>query len=70
MLLIHGRKDERAPIAHAEALQRALAETGDAAELIVEPKEGHGFYDEGARERMYMRLLEFLRANTNTAPSH
>jgi hypothetical protein len=47
----------------------ALAEAGNPAEVIVEPKEGHGFYDEKARERMYTRLLEFLRANTSPAPS-
>jgi hypothetical protein len=27
-------------------------------------QEGHGFYDEGARERMYARLVAFLRENT------
>jgi hypothetical protein len=27
----------------------------------VSPREGHGFYDEAARERPYGRLVEFLR---------
>jgi dipeptidyl aminopeptidase/acylaminoacyl peptidase len=30
----------------------------------VESKEGHGFYDEDARERMYGRLLKFFKENT------
>jgi dipeptidyl aminopeptidase/acylaminoacyl peptidase len=64
VLLIHGKKDRRAPIAHFERLKRALEEQGRPPEVLVEPKEGHGFYDGDARERMYTRLIEFLRANT------
>jgi len=30
----------------------------------LEPKEGHGFYDEAARERLYKEMLKFLRENT------
>ena len=61
VLLIHGKRDERAPIEHAEALRDALTARGRPPEWLVEPKEGHGFYDEAARERMYGRLLEFLK---------
>jgi dipeptidyl aminopeptidase/acylaminoacyl peptidase len=64
VLLIHGKKDQRAPIEHAEHLKDALEEKGRAPEWMVESKEGHGFYDEDARERMYTRLLRFLRENT------
>jgi dipeptidyl aminopeptidase/acylaminoacyl peptidase len=69
VLLIHGKKDQRAPIEHAERLKDALEEKGRAPEWIVESKEGHGFYDEDARERMYSRLLRFLRENTTPAPA-
>ena len=31
---------------------------------VMEPHEGHGFYGEGARERMYAAVLDFLRAST------
>jgi dipeptidyl aminopeptidase/acylaminoacyl peptidase len=64
VLLMHGAKDERAPIEHAEALRDALAALGKPPGWLVESKEGHGFFDEGARERMYARLLEFLKENT------
>ena len=64
VLLIHGKKDVRAPIDHAEALRDALAAQGRPPEWLVEPKEGHGFYDEGARERMYERVVRFLKENT------
>ncbi len=64
VLLIHGEKDERAPISHAELLRKALTAQGRPPEWLVEPHEGHGFFDEGARERMITRLLAFLRQHT------
>ena len=64
VFLIHGRKDERAPFEHAELLKESLTKAGKPPQWLVEPKEGHGFYDEGARERMYGRLLNFLKENT------
>jgi hypothetical protein len=33
-------------------------------EWLVEPREGHGFYDEAARERMWTRVLAFLKEST------
>ncbi len=65
VLLIHGKKDERAPIEHAEALRDALAARGKPPEWLVESKEGHGFFEENARERMYERLVKFLKESTN-----
>jgi len=65
VLLVHGKKDERAPIEHAEALRDALAARGKPPEWLVEPKEGHGFFDESARERMYGRLVKFFKESTN-----
>jgi len=64
VLLIHGDGDRRAPIDHAEALRDAMTAKGNPPEWLVESDEGHGFYDEGARKRMYTRLIAFLRANT------
>jgi len=64
VLLIHGSKDERTPIEHAERLRQALSERGRPVEWLVEPNEAHGFYDEAARERMYRRLLDFIKDNT------
>jgi len=67
VFLIHGRKDQRAPIEHAEALRDALAACGKPPEWLVESKEGHGFFDDGARERMYGRLVKFFKENTRPA---
>lgn len=68
VLLVHGREDRRVPIGQAERLRKALEESGNPPEWLVEPREGHGFYDEAARERMYRRLIAFLRENTAIAP--
>jgi len=66
-LLIHGAKDKRAPIEHAELLREALTAAGRAPQWLVESDEGHGFYDEDARERMYTKLVSFLKENTGRA---
>lgn len=64
VLLAHGGRDLRAPLKHAERLRDALAEAGRPPEWIVESSEGHGFFDEGARLRLYERVVAFLRRNT------
>ena len=64
VLLIHGEKDRRVPVEQAERMRKALVAQGRPPEWLVEPNEGHGFYDEEARARLYTRLLAFLRANT------
>jgi dienelactone hydrolase len=68
VLLIHGGRDRRVPIAHAEKLRKALTRLGRPPEWLEEPSEGHGFYDEGARERLYTRLVAFLKAHTAAVP--
>jgi dienelactone hydrolase len=67
VLLVHGQQDERAPIDHAERLRKSLTRAGKSVEWLVESKEGHGFYDEAARGRMYTRLLNFLKQNTSVS---
>jgi dipeptidyl aminopeptidase/acylaminoacyl peptidase len=64
VLLAHGAEDTRVPIAHAEKLRDALTKLGRPPEWLVEPAEGHGFYDEGARLRLYTRLVAFLKKHT------
>jgi dipeptidyl aminopeptidase/acylaminoacyl peptidase len=64
VLLVHGEQDKRAPIEHAEKMRAALEKAGNPPEWLVEPKEGHGFYDQAARERFYEKLVAFLKANT------
>jgi dipeptidyl aminopeptidase/acylaminoacyl peptidase len=68
LFLIHGAEDRRAPVKHAEALRAALVEKGNPPEWLLEPREGHGFYDELALERMYARLVAFLAQGTEPGP--
>ncbi len=64
VLLAHGGRDLRAPLKHAERLRDALAEAGRPPEWIEESSEGHGFFDQGARLRLYEKVVAFLRRNT------
>lgn len=64
LLLAHGGRDTRVPIAHAEQLRAALKAQGRPPEWLEEPDEGHGFYDEGARLRLYTRVVAFLKQHT------
>jgi dipeptidyl aminopeptidase/acylaminoacyl peptidase len=64
VLLAHGKKDRMTPFGGAERFRDALAAQGRPPEWLVESNEGHGFYDEAARARMYARLVEFLKENT------
>lgn len=60
VLLIHGGEDVRVPQAHADRMRRALKDAGNDPEWLVEPREGHGFYNMESRVRMYTQLLAFL----------
>lgn len=63
VLLVHGEKDTRAPIEHAQRMRAALEKAGNPPAWLVEPNEAHGFYGESARERMYTQLVAFLHEN-------
>ncbi|WP_296950111.1 S9 family peptidase [uncultured Massilia sp.] len=60
VLLVHGGKDKRAPLAHAEAMRAALAREGRPPDWFLAPTEGHGFYDTANRAEFYRRLEAFL----------
>ncbi|HEY2029514.1 MAG TPA: prolyl oligopeptidase family serine peptidase, partial [Myxococcales bacterium] len=64
VLLIHGARDERAPLAQAEEMRDALTKAGNTPAWLIEPHEAHGFYGAEARERMYSALVAFLKENT------
>lgn len=59
VLLVHGVKDPRAPFENFRRMKKALEEAGNPPQTLVEDGEGHGFYDEDARLRMYSTLLAF-----------
>lgn len=63
LFIIHGEEDERAPVAHAEALLEALEEEGKSAQSLIVKHEGHGFYNVDNRKLLYTQLLGFLDAH-------
>jgi dienelactone hydrolase len=60
VLLVHGGKDKRAPVEHAEAMRTALTRAGRPPEWFVAPNEGHGFYDTKNVTAFYEKLEAFL----------
>jgi dipeptidyl aminopeptidase/acylaminoacyl peptidase len=63
VLLVHGGKDKRAPVEHAEAMRAALTKAGRPPEWLLAPNESHGFYDTKNRTEFYQRLEAFLAKN-------
>lgn len=63
VLLVHGGKDKRAPVEHAEKMRDALTKAGNAPEWLLAPNEGHGFYDTANRTAFYEKLEAFLARN-------
>lgn len=60
VFLAAGGKDERVPIEHSQAMEKALKAAGVPVETLYYPTEGHGFYDPAHRREFYTRLLDFL----------
>lgn len=61
VMLAHGGRDERTPMSQYNALKRALQEAGNPPEVdIVEPREGHGFYDTDNQVRLFQAIESFL----------
>lgn len=60
VMLVHGAEDQRAPQTHADRMRAALRAAGNEPEWLVERREGHGFYTQANRVKLYTRLLAFL----------
>ncbi|HEV7269190.1 S9 family peptidase [Pseudoxanthomonas sp.] len=60
VFLAAGGKDEIAPQAHSERMEKALKAAGVPVETLYVRTEGHGFYSEANRRTYYTRLLDFL----------
>lgn len=60
VLLIHGGADRRTPVAHANAMRKALKQAGNEPEWIYKAAEGHGFYDEKNQLEAYQAIINFL----------
>lgn len=65
VMLIHGGKDERVPIEHAEDLRKALNQNDHPYEWIELDKEGHGFFNSENRAEVYKNMVSFLEKHLN-----
>jgi len=63
LLIVHGARDERAPIEQAESLKDALDKVNKPYEWLEMGNEGHGYYDVNNRIKVYAKILEFLDKN-------
>lgn len=60
VLLIHGKYDKRAPLAHAQAMQEALENADKQSQLVEFSDETHGFYADENQLEYFQLLREFL----------
>ena len=60
VFLAHGKDDQRAPFAQAEAMRDALEAAHKTCEWMAVPHEGHGFYTEADRAGFLTRMQAFL----------
>ncbi len=59
-LVLHGEEDARVPIGQAYELYHALVQTGVAAELVVYPRERHGFNEIYHQIDLVDRIVEWF----------
>ncbi|MCK9539998.1 alpha/beta hydrolase family protein [Dokdonella sp.] len=60
LMLVHGGRDERVPIAQAKALTKALDKRDYPYVWLEKSSEGHGFYRTDNNLELYTRMLDFL----------
>ncbi len=57
LLIMHGARDERAPIEHAKRLKAALDKAGKPYQWMVFEDETHGFYSE-TNQTIYLKNVQ------------
>ena len=60
VLLMHGREDERVPIAHGRRMRDALQANGKDVTWVVFNEEGHGLYYQRNQIAYFEAMLDFL----------
>jgi dipeptidyl aminopeptidase/acylaminoacyl peptidase len=60
ILIVHGRRDPRVVIEHAEKLRREMKRSEKSFEWLVKSNEGHGFQKEENRLELYAEMERFL----------
>ena len=72
IFIVHGRKDPRVSIKHADALRDEMEEHNKPYEWMVKNNEGHGFRKEENRIELYTAMAEFFEkhigSGANTGP--
>ena len=63
VFLAHGERDERTPIAQANAMRAALTAAGRPPQWMAVAGEGHGFYNDDNQAAFYRALEGFLGKN-------
>lgn len=63
VFLAHGERDERTPIAQANAMRSALLAAGRPPQWMAVAGEGHGFYNDDNSIAFYRALEAFLRTH-------
>lgn len=58
--MAHGEKDVRAHVEHYHRLIEALETKKIPHRKLLVEKEGHGFYAQENREKLYSELVEFI----------
>lgn len=66
IFIVHGSKDVRVPLVHANNLRKALDKIGKPYEWMVK-EEGHGFYKVENRVELYNKMLAFFDKNIGNA---
>lgn len=70
LFIVHGEKDPRVDIKHAERLRKRLDEHGKPYEWLVKKNEGHGFQKEENILELYRRMDAFLARHLPPRPQH
>lgn len=64
VLLLHGEKDERAPVEHALRMADSLKAAGRPYEISIFDGEGHGYFDPANQLLALQRVIRFLDDQT------
>lgn len=62
-LFLHGERDERCPLAQGLLMYRALKDSGTESEMVVYPREPHGFAEPAHVTDRARRIVEWFRAH-------
>jgi len=63
VLILHGERDERVPLAQGQMLYRALKFNRTVVEMVVYPREPHLFLEYEHQRDIQERVLEFMQKN-------